>query len=239
MSARKGLYLQFWLDGYHLTPYSSNVEAGAAYDEIEAGAYNNPVKGYLCGRGEGSLEFEGFFNKAEGGSHQALKTVGVNKVAGVAYGNNAPPAVGDIACAMPVHQSNYAVNSSLDAAIVSKASLKSIGTPLEWGVLLANLAGVSADGQTASVDNLAASTNGAVGYLFLTGVSAGDTISVKIQHSPDNAVWADLITFSLDGAAVGAERQAVGGSVDRYVRVLYDVTGTAVSFDFAVIFSRK
>lgn len=239
MTARKGLYLQFWLDGYHLTPYSSNVEAGIAYDEIEAGTYNNPVKGYLSGRGEGQIEFEGFFNKAQGGSHAALKAVGVDKAAGVAYGNNAAPTIGDIACAMPVHQSNYAVNSSLDAAIVSKASLKSIGTPLEWGVLLANLTGVSADGNTTGVDNGAASSDGAAGYLFLSGVSAGDTIEVKIQDSPDNATWADLIIFTLTGAAVGAERVAVSGAVDRYVRVLYDVTGTAVSFDLAVIFSRK
>lgn len=236
MTARKGLYLQFWLDGYHLTPYSSNVEAGAAYDEIEAGVYNNPVKGYLSGRGEGAIEFEGFFDSA---SHTALKTVAATKLAGVAYGDNAAPAVGDIACAMPVHQSNYAVNSSLDAAIVAKVSLKSAGYALDWGHLLANLSGVSADGNTVGVDGGAASVDGGVGYLFLTGVSVGDTIQVKIQDSPDNAAWADLITFTLTGAAVGAERVEVSGDVDRYVRVIYDVTGAAVSFDLAVIFSRQ
>lgn len=72
------MYLQFWLDGYHLTPYSSKVEAGIAYDEIEAGVYNNPVKGYLAGRGEGNVEFEGFFDSA---SHTALQTVGTTRLA--------------------------------------------------------------------------------------------------------------------------------------------------------------
>lgn len=241
MSARKGLYLSFWLDGYKLTSNASNVEVGAECDQIDAGAYGNAVKGYLAGRAESRIEFEGFFDDAVTATHPALKTPGgaTNKLAGVAYGNNATPTTGDIACAMPVHQSNYQVSSEIDGVVAVKASLKCVGTALEWGTLLANLTGVSADGDTASVDNAASSADGGVGYLFLTGVSAGDTIEVKIQDSANNSTWADLITFTLNGSAIGAERVEVAGTVDRYLQVVYDVTGSAVSFDLAVIFKRN
>jgi hypothetical protein len=117
--------------------------------------------------------------------------------------------------------------------------LKSAGTALEWGHLLANVSGATISGALASLDQAAGSLNGAVGYLFLTGVSAGDTIEVKVQDSPNNSAWADLITFTLDGSVIGAERLTVSGSVGRYVRVSYTITGTDPSFDFAVIFIRQ
>lgn len=238
--ARKGLYLEIWLDGYKLTPLSTEVTPAIEYETIEAGAYNSPVKQYICGRGEGSIDFNGLFDStATGASHEALKVAGIDKVAGIAYGNNAAPAQGDIACGMPVHQASYNVSADLGGTIAAKAALKSIGTPLEWGVLLANLTGVSADGNTASIDDGASSANGAAAYLFVSGVSAGDTVQVKVQDSPDDSTWADLITFTADGSAIDGERAEVSGSVDRYVRVLYDVTGTGVDIDFAVVFCRK
>lgn len=240
MTARKGLYLEFWLDGYKLTPLASEVTPSIEYETIEAGAYNNPVKQYLCGRGEGSIDFSGLFDSTtDGATHEALKQVGIDKVAGIAYGNNAAPAQGDIACGMPVHQASYNVSADLDGTIAAKAALKSVGTPLEWGVLLANLTAVSVDGNTASIDDGAASSAGASAYLFVSGVSAADTCLFKVQHSTNNSTWVDLITFTLDGSAIDAERLEVSGTVNRYVRVLYDVTGTAVDIDFAVIFCRK
>lgn len=239
MSARKGLYLNFWVDGYKLTPYSSNVEVETTADEIEAGAYDVAVKGYLNGRMDGLISWQGFFNKATAGSHAAMAGVATNKTAGVAYGNNASPGVGDIACAMPVHQSNYKVNSELDGVIVAEAQMKCRGTALEWGHLLANVSAVTASADLTSVDQAAGSSDGAAAYLFLTGVSAGDTLTVKVQDSPDNSTWTDLITFTLNGSAIGAERATVSGTVDRYVRVSYTISGTLPSFDFAVIFRRQ
>jgi hypothetical protein len=136
-------------------------------------------------------------------------------------------------------QTNYKVSADLDGLIASEATLKSVGTAFEWGLLHANLTAVSADSNTASIDNSAASSNGAAAYLFITAVSAGDTIQVKVQDSADNSAWTDLITFTLTGSAIGAERVTVAGAVKRYTRVLYDVTGTGVSFNFAVIFCRQ
>ena len=239
MAVRKGLYFDFWVDGYNLTPLSTEVVPSVECDTIEAGAYNNTVKQYLCGRMDGSIDFTGLFDSSVAGTlHEALKTVAADKVAGLAWGDNAAPTVGDIAAGMPVHQSSYAVSADLDGIVASKATMKSIGTALEWGVLLANLEAVSADGNTASVDNAAASSAGAAAYLFVTGVSAGDTCSFKVQHSTNNSTWADLITFAATGGAIIAERATVAGTVNRYVRVLYDVTGSAVDIDFAVIFCR-
>jgi len=241
MTARKGLYLNFWIDGYALTSDSTNVEAGISYDEIEAGAYASAGKSYLMGRGEGMIAFNGFFNKDTAGSHNALKTLGTAKTAGVAWGNNAVPTIGDIAAGMPVNQFGYQVNSDLDGLIAAAAELKSTGTALEWGTLLANSTDLAATDSLDSHDNGASSANGAAAYLFLSGVTASDTIEVKIEDSTDDSSYSDLATFTLDGSAIGGERITVAGTVNRYTRVTATVTDGSGSpaFDFAVILCRN
>lgn len=77
-----------------------------------------------------------------------------------------------------------------------------------------------------SVDNLASSANGGAATIHCTLVSGGGNLVAKIQHSTDNSVWADLITFTTLTAA-GAERKevAAGTTVNRYTRA----TGTATT----------
>ncbi len=201
-----------------------------------------PQNYYSIFSGEGSIEFNGLFDSATtGATHEALKTVGVDKTAGIAYGNNAAPTIGDIAAALPVHQSSYKASADLDGTIAAAASLKSAGYPLDWGVLLANVTGANAGDETTAVDDGAGSSDGARGYLFISAVTAGDELEVVIQDSPDNSTWNNLITFTLDGSDIDSERIEVSGSVDRYVRVSYTVTdgSGAPDFDFAVIFHRK
>jgi hypothetical protein len=238
MTARKGRFTKLWLDGYALTSNATELEASTVYDEIEAGSFGSAAKGYLSGRAESTFGFTGFFDPATAGTHDALQNVGVDKVGGFVFGNNATPTIGDIAGAMPVHQSQYTVTTALDSVIAAEAVNKCIGTPIEWGNLLADVEGVTSTGNTSSYDAGAGSSNGGSGYLFLTGVSASDTITVTIQDSADDAIWNDLITFTLDGSQVDGERITVAGNVGRYLRVEYTISGTSPSFDFAVIFHR-
>lgn len=72
---------------------------------------------------------------------------------------------------------------------------------------------------SASVDNLAATTNGGAGILHVTAVSGGGNQVVKIQHSTDDSAWADLITFTTVTAATQQRVEvAAGTTVNRYTR---------------------
>lgn len=78
-----------------------------------------------------------------------------------------------------------------------------------------------------SVDNAASSANGGAGYLQVTEQAAGVTGFIgKIRHSPDDAVYADLITFSNVTTEPAAERVTVSGTVDRHLLFAGDITGT-------------
>jgi hypothetical protein len=64
---------------------------------------------------------------------------------------------------------------------------------------------------------------------------SGNTATVKIQDSANDADWADLITFT-EIAGVGSERLSVSGQIDQYLRFAVtadDFTSMTISCSFA------
>jgi hypothetical protein len=127
---------------------------------------------------------------------------------------------------------------------VNKCSLAVTGSTTTGGIepvlihrALAT-AGTGTDVAGTAIDNGAASTNGGVGYVINTAYTSG-ALAVKIQHSTDNSVWVDLVTFTSIGAANVVERIAVapGTTVNRYTRCIHTVTTTAKTY--ACSFGRK
>jgi hypothetical protein len=133
----------------------------------------------------------------------------------------------------------FEVESEVDDAV--KVSFEGMADNMvDMGVSLHALGAESADANHTSVDNLASTANGGAAMLHVTSVSASDSIIVKVQHSVDDAVWADLITFT-SFTAVGSERKelAAGTTVNRYVRAVTDVTGASVSISYQMSFARR
>lgn len=101
-----------------------------------------------------------------------------------------------------------------------------VGGAFDDGVILHPLAARTTDTNGTTVDQLAGTSAGGAGYVQCTAFSGFSGVVVKVQHSTDNSIWSDLITFTTIAAAPAAERVAVSGTVNRYVRALIDVTGT-------------
>lgn len=236
---QRGKHTKIWIEGYHLTTKISNIAPGTTFDELDESGYEEDKK-YRPGQGDGMITLDGYFDESTGATHDAIKTVGTDGqvLVTAALGNNATPTLGDITASLMAEQFTYDVNPDLKGLIAANATFKAKGKIIEYGILLADVT-VTANGNQSSVDNGASSANGGVGYLHILGLSAGDTITGKVQHSTDNAAWSDLITFTLDGSALDAERIEVSGTVNRYVRASYTVTGASISFPIAVVFIRK
>ncbi len=239
--ARLGKWAKIWVEGYNLTTRSTNVVTEDIHDEVPNDAYTTDHR-YLAGQADGNITLDGYLDDAAGSTHDALKTIAnaTSKLVTIALGNNATPAIGDPTASMDCQQMEYTNNPDLTAQMAINAVFKNRGSTygLEWGLLLAD-ATVTANGNQASVDNGASSANGGVGYLHILALSAGDTITVLIEDSPNNSDWTTLITFTLDGTALDAERLTVAGTVDQYVRVSYTVAGASISFPIAVAFKRN
>lgn len=112
---------------------------------------------------------------------------------------------------------------------------------VDMGRSLHALAAETTSTNSASVDNGASSPNGAAALLHVTAPSSSDdTLDVKVQHSTDDAVWVDLITFT-QATAVTQEFKTVaaGTTVNRYARASSTIAGTSPTFTYAVSFARR
>ena len=89
------------------------------------------------------------------------------------------------------------------------------------------LAQETADGNGTTVDNGASSANGGAVYLHVTEMTTA--LAVTVRHSTDNFVSSDVLlaTFTADPAAGTAQRIALTGTINRYVRVVWDLTDDA------------
>jgi hypothetical protein len=102
---------------------------------------------------------------------------------------------------------------------------------VEMGYVLHALGAETADGNGTAVDRGAApitpTTHGLMAALHVTAYTGFTTVGIKIQHSTDASSWADLATFTAT-TAIGAQvvKVADGTTVNRYLRVVTDVTGT-------------
>jgi hypothetical protein len=80
---------------------------------------------------------------------------------------------------------------------------------------------------------LAASANGGAAFLHVMSSPTPDTYSVIVEHADDSGFSTNkstIATFTLNGSAVGSERQAIAAgtnSIRRYVRYNATRTGSA------------
>jgi len=108
---------------------------------------------------------------------------------------------------------------------------------VDMGPTLHVLGAEAADGNGSSVDNSASSANGGAASLHVAAYTGFTNVVFKVQHSTDNSAWSDLITFTTVTATTW-ERKTVTGTVNRYVRAFWDVTGSG-SATFAMVFGRR
>ncbi len=107
------------------------------------------------------------------------------------------------------------------------------------GVVIDPETAITVDTNGTSVDNTAATSNGGVAHLHVTAYSGLTSNSIILEHSTNNSVWTTLATFTLV-TGTGSERLVVapGTTVNRYLRIRDDVTGTGSCTRF-VSFARR
>jgi hypothetical protein len=91
-----------------------------------------------------------------------------------------------------------------------------------------------------SVNDLAATTNGAQGYLQVFAFTGTD-VTIKVQDSADNVTFTDVAGFSWNTvtSAPQAIRDSVTGTLRQYVRCSTTTVGGFTSCTFAVSYHRN
>lgn len=244
MAGKKGRNASVLVNEFDLSRYLKKVAPSVSVDILDATTYQPPGghKEKLPGVSDGKISAEGFFQASDGVTADAIDDVfhdlkGSETQTVLTVSPEGASAVGKRCHLMLVDETSHTTEAVVDQLIMTQAEFES-SSGVEPGVILHEVAAETTTGNGASVDNAAASANGAVAHLHVTAASVSDTLDVIVQHSVDDSVWVDLITFA-QKAAAGSERVEVTGTVNRYARARRVIAGTAPSFSFAVAFARR
>lgn len=225
-----------------ISRWFNEVDISGEVELVDTTTFDQTDKSYLIGYRDGKASLKGIFKAKDTGLapneiDDILQPIlGVESEQIVTIGQMGMAAVGDVVSMLKTKLPKYSVQSPVNNLVSIMAELQSV-KGIRTGRLLAPLTARTTTGTGASVDNGAASSNGAHFHLHCLAASASDTLDVVVEDSADGSSWATLATFT-QVAAVGVQRSEVAGTVRRYTRVTWSIAGTATSFTFAVAQAR-
>lgn len=208
---------------------------GLTYAQADVTAWADGITTFLMGIPDAQLgPFSALFSNlaagtgpVEPGTHTVLASTGSPIVTAV-LGMGAAPTIGAPAFSLYTTQLSYTVAPAVGDALAIEANFSASSGNMEarpgWGQVLAVGASISSTSSLGSLDNGAATSNGAIGVLHLTtsaGAMGSNDWEIKIESSTNDSDWNDLIIFDADGSAVAAEWDdtSATGTIPRYTRV--------------------
>ena len=222
-------HCRFYAGGYDLSGYARWFGPLTwEYHEADLTAtMGDAVKGYLPDMptiGVGTLA--AVLDTTAGVGITIMETID-SRIVTAPIGIRAAPAAGDPCWCGEFLQLGYHGEESGGAAVInipfgnwnSSGAVPAVANEKPWGVLLYPKTTPANTFDGPSVNNGAATTNGAVAYLQSFLNTANYTLT--IEHSATGAFAgeeATLLTFTEIGANITAERKAVTGDVRQYLR---------------------
>lgn len=217
-------------NGYDLSGYLTSVTVSGESDTAETSTLGNSAKSYIAGMKDATVKADGFFSGEIGGSDERLAAqLGSTVIFTVVLSADA---VGANGYGMTAIETTYETGAEIGGAVA--ASIEGQSSCGQEPIRVLNpLSAQTATGNGTAVDNLVSTANGYSAYLHVTAVSGTTpSMTAKVQHSADNSSWSDLATFTAVTAANGYQRITGTGTVNRYLRAQWTITGTTPSFTF-------
>lgn len=225
-----GTDTKLYINGYDLTAFFRNSDTQRSAGAYDTSVYGVGSKQYIAGLKDGRVSLDGIFDGDAAANDAVLAAaLGVNDAILLRYPQGDALGNAGQGCAGIVvgHNSQAPVDgvvSNMAEIQASKAGVERVKSLLALSTLSAGTTNGT------SIDDAAGSTAGASGFVEATAVGGGfTTATIKIQHSTDNAVWVDLITFTAITAARAKERLTVTGTVNRYIRHTTTATGGTIT----------
>lgn len=222
-----GLGDDLFFGGYHLGGDIQQLSLSGSMALLDVTDITQSAHSRLGGLRDGTVELTAYMDPADGAEHAAfspltLADVIVTYCRGQLAGN---PSVCQVS-----KQLNYDPTRANDGMLTEKVTCDGNGFGQEWGLQLTDgLRTDPAGTDGPAVDNTTPTTFGAQAYLQAVSLT-GTTATVTVQQSADNTTWSTLAAFDAVTSAPQAQRIAVTGTVDRYLRVI--TAGTFTSFGF-------
>ena len=243
MAIRHGKYSKFYVNSYDMSPYLNDVSTTQDVGSSETTTFGNTAKTYIVGLRDGKISAKGFFDNSSTSAVDSIfaGVLGLDDQVVTFVQDNM--VIGSRAQVAQCDASTYAVNSPV-ADVVSATADFQVDGGVENGVVLAAsrvMTSATTTNET-GVDNTAATTNGGVAHLHVYANTWSGATTIKVQSSPDNTTWTDLVTFTaVTASTITTQRSSVaaGSSVPRYLRATTTTAAGTGSISFTVAFARR
>jgi len=232
MAFNHGKNVRVYYNEFDMSSFLNNVDLTVDVDIPETTTYGVNDRTYIGGLRSGSMSLGGFWD----GSADAIDEEIATNLGTAAEVITVAPSLATLGNPVYIGSSfltNYSISAPVDGIVTVSTDIQCTAG-LHDGHSLHNLGAETVTDSETSFDSSATATiGGAIGHLHVTNVTG--TLTVKVEDSPDNGSWADLITFVASTSAE-AQRIVITGNVDRYVKVTWTIaTGPAT---FMVGFAR-
>lgn len=224
-----------------LSSYFNDATITRTVETAETTAFGASSKTYIVGLQDGTVSLSGMFDGSAGAVDEVLQGVlGTEDGAlvSVFYGG---ATAGNRVSMGQAEATSYDVSAPVGDVVAASAELQA-DDGIDNGIALTGLAAVSSTGTGSSQDNSASTANGGAGVLHVTANTRDGATTIKVQHSADDIVWADLATFTnVSASTTTSERVevAAGTTVNRYLRADYTLAGSSGSITFILSFARR
>lgn len=234
-----GASAKAFVGAYDLSSYVNHISVAKSQDLKPSATMGDGAAEYTPGLQDGDAVLTGF--------EDANTSSAIDDVVDAAFTAGATGTVctlspsgttaGNRAWIFIAKEGNAKVGSQIAELTTLEAVLKADGG-IDAGIFLRALAAATATADSASINNSAATTNGGVASIHVTAINL-TSATVKVQHSTNDSVWADLVTFSIGSTITSALTVvAAGTTVRQYLRVSISAfSGT--TFTFTVAFARR
>lgn len=239
MAFKHGKNAKLLLNEYDLSAFANEGSVAESVETGETTVFGNSAKTYIPGQRDSTLSISGFFDGDANAVDEVVAGILATDPEVITFGSEGL-AAGSRVTTMKSLSTSYEISSPV--ADVVSFSLEAQNTDrIDRGISLLNLAAVNYPGaNSASQDNATATSNGGAANLHVTANTANGASTIKIQHSADNATFADLVTFSaVSAAGTTSERATVTGTVNRYLRVNTTIAGSSGSITIHANFARR
>lgn len=236
MAKTSGLGDDFLIGGYHVGGDLQDVVIRGGPALLDVTDITQSAHSRLGGLRDGGMDVTSYHDPAAGASHAAFSSLPrTDVIAAYLRGQ----AIGNPSACCVAKQVGYDGTRAADGMLTFKVTGDGNGFGLEWGEQLT--AGVRTDTTATngtSQNDGAGTAFGAQAYLQAVALT-GSTVTVTVQHSPDNSTWSTLAAFTAITSAPQAQRVAIANNatVNQYLRAI--TAGTFTSFAFQVTLVRN
>lgn len=235
---RHGKRTAVLLNGTDMSPFLNEATTTQTLETAETTTFSDSDKTYIVGLGDGTISTSGLFDGSAGASDAVLRGTLAQEdntftvlPEGATAGYRSIIANGQV--------TSYEVSSPVADVVSISAEVQADGG-LFHGVALNGQQTVSASGVTTGIDNGASTSNGALCNLHVTSNSRDGATTIKVQHSSDDATYADLVTFTnVSASATSGESITATGTVNQFIRAQHTLAGSSGSVTYHVSAARR